>query len=40
MRLLAVTDSRTAGLMTDDGFEVGRISLGGTLQLARCDLWH
>ena len=33
MRLLAVTDSRTVGLMTDDGFEVGRISLGGTLQL-------
>ena len=33
MRLLAVTDSRTTGLMTDDGFEVGRISLGGTLQL-------
>ena len=27
MRLLAATDSRTTGLMTDDGFEVGRISL-------------
>jgi hypothetical protein len=33
MRLLVVTDSRTTGLMTDDGFEVGRISVGGTLQL-------
>jgi hypothetical protein len=33
MRLLAVADSRTAGMITDDGFEVGQITAGGTLQL-------
>ena len=33
MRLLAMADSRTTGMMTDDGFEVGQITAGGTLQL-------
>ncbi len=33
MRLLALADSRTAGLVTDDGFVVDRITAGGTLQL-------
>jgi hypothetical protein len=33
MRLLALADSRTAGLVTDDGFVVDRVTAGGTLQL-------
>jgi hypothetical protein len=33
MRLLAMADPRTAGLTTDDGFEVGQITAAGTLNL-------
>jgi hypothetical protein len=33
MRLLAVADPATSGLVTDDGFEVGRITAGGTVLL-------
>lgn len=33
MRLLAASNEHTTGMITDDGFEIGRITAGGTLQL-------
>jgi hypothetical protein len=33
MRLLAASNEHTTGMITDDGFEVGRITAAGTLQL-------
>jgi hypothetical protein len=38
MRLLAATNPRTTGLVTDDGFVVGRVSAGGSLQLVAASI--
>jgi hypothetical protein len=38
MRLLAASNAHTNGMTTDDGFEIGRITAGGTLQLVAASI--
>lgn len=38
MRLLAASNEHTTGMTTDDGFEIGRITAGGTLQLVAASI--
>ena len=38
MRMLAASNEHTTGMITDDGFEIGRITAGGTLQLVAASI--